>query len=61
MELPPPPLVIHANEEPVSVKTEPAEKRNLGVPMARRGSGRKFQNSYSRGDDQEKKNRRFRR
>lgn len=41
--LPPPPPVIPPNVEPVRVKTEPAEKKNMRVPMARRGFGSKGQ------------------
>ncbi|KAG5379282.1 hypothetical protein IGI04_027124 [Brassica rapa subsp. trilocularis] len=41
--LPPPPPVIPPNVEPVRVKTEVAEKKNLRVPMARPGFGSKGQ------------------
>nr|VDD08311.1 unnamed protein product [Brassica oleracea] len=41
--LPPPPPVIPPNVEPVRVKTEAAEKKNLRVPMARPGFGSKGQ------------------
>uniref|UniRef100_A0A1J3FU44 Protein argonaute 4 n=1 Tax=Noccaea caerulescens TaxID=107243 RepID=A0A1J3FU44_NOCCA len=41
--LPPPPPVIPPNVEPLKVKTEPVEKKNLRVPMARRGFGSRGQ------------------
>lgn len=41
--LPPPPPVIPPNVEPLKVKTEPVEKKNLRVPMARSGFGSKGQ------------------
>lgn len=41
--LPPPPPVIPPNVEPVRVKTELAEKKNLRVPMARKGFGTRGQ------------------
>ncbi|KAH0918445.1 hypothetical protein HID58_026105 [Brassica napus] len=41
--LPPPPPVIPPNVEPVRVKTEVAEKKNLRVPMVRPGFGSKGQ------------------
>ncbi|KAL1225888.1 Protein argonaute 4 [Cardamine amara subsp. amara] len=41
--LPPPPPVIPPNVEPVRVKTEIVEKKNLRVPMARRGFGTRGQ------------------
>ncbi|KAL0741036.1 hypothetical protein Bca4012_082549 [Brassica carinata] len=41
--LPPPPPFVPPNVEPVVVKTEVAEKKNLRVPMARAGFGSKGQ------------------
>lgn len=41
--LPPPPPIIPPIVEPVRVKTEVVEKKNLRVPMARLGFGLKGQ------------------